>query len=151
MKKTRIQTHTFSCQPTNLFFERWVGIKLPTLWLLDNHTRPPQRKTYKLMIKTQIQTNIQMYYKNMHTNTHTKCMTKTCLQKYGKNTHTNVWKKQAYKHAYKCMKKHAYKHAYKWACRFVCFLDFQGSVLTMLSSALKMILVYMQIHFSTDY
>ena len=45
MKKTRIQMydkevygHASSCQPTYPFIERWVGIELPILWLLDDHT-----------------------------------------------------------------------------------------------------------------
>ena len=93
-----------SCQPTNPFFERWVGFELPTLWLLDDHTHHcamadpnTNRKTYgknrhtnvwkkhayKGMTKTRIQTRIQMYEKNTDTN----------VWKKHTNTHTNVWQK----------------------------------------------------------
>jgi len=33
-----VNCYPSSCQPTNPFFEQWVGIELPTLWLLDDHT-----------------------------------------------------------------------------------------------------------------
>ena len=141
MKKTRIQMydevncHASICQPNNPSYERWVGIELPTLWLLDDHTHHCATAdsdikmhtnvwqnhayihAYKYMKKTRIQMNEKKHAY--------KCMTKTRLQNriqmYDKNPHTNVWQKHTYKHAYKCMKKtcmqmyekKAYKIAYK--------------------------------------
>ena len=98
-----VNCHPSSYQPTNLFFERWVGIE--PHWLLDDHTNHWPTAT--------LNTNIQMFEKNTHTNAWQKhaykCMTKTRIknriQMYDKKTYTNmqtnVWKK----HAYKCMKK----------------------------------------------
>jgi len=84
-----------SCQPTNPSFEWWVGIELPTLWLLDDHTHH--------CATADPNTNIKIYGKNTHTNTHTNVWKKTCIQMYERNrhTHTIIWQK----HAYKCMKK----------------------------------------------
>ena len=98
-----VNCHPSGCQPTNPFFEWWVGIERPTLWLLDNHTHHWATAAQN--------TNIQMYEKNTHINTHTniwkkhayKWMTKTRIQNriqmYDKNPHANVWQKHAYKHA----------------------------------------------------
>ena len=50
--------------------QQWVGIELPTLWLLDNHTHHWATAAQN--------TNIQMYDKNTHTKSHTwQRMTKT--------------------------------------------------------------------------
>ena len=112
-----VNCHAYNCLPTNRFVEQWVGIELPTLWLLDNQTHH--------FATANPNTNVKMYEKNTHTNiwkrhAHKnaykityKCMTKTRIQMYEKKTlykcmtkthtksHTNVWQKPAYK----CMKK----------------------------------------------
>ena len=98
MKATSaVNSHPSRCQPTKPFFEQWVGIESPTLWLLGNNTHH--------WATTTTNTNIQMYEKNSHTfvweKQPYKCMIKTSIEMYDKNTHTNVWKKQPYK----CMRK----------------------------------------------
>ena len=105
----------------SFFVEQWVGIELPILWLLNDHTRHcttanpntnvkmyEKKPAYKCMTKTHTnvwqkpaykcmtKTRIQMYEKKTHKNV----WKKTGIQMYEKNmhtnTHTNVWKKQAY-------------------------------------------------------
>ena len=104
-----------SCQPTNPFFELWVGIELPTLWLLDDHTHH--------CATANPNTNIKIYEKNPHTNVWKKRV-QNVIQMYDKNTHTkshtNVWRKHAYKfmkkthkHAYKCMKKNTHTNVWQ--------------------------------------
>jgi len=128
-----VNCHPSGCQPTNPFFERWVGIELPTLWLLDIHTHhwataaqntniqmyekntPKNTHTniwkkhaYKWMTKTRIKNSMQMYDKNPHANVWKKRI-QNSMQMYDKNPHANVWKKRIQTRIKMYEKKQAYK------------------------------------------